>query len=142
MARKHAFVVALFLGLAAAVGGFAAIKTAALGQPQAKASASTNQSAALLRRTRILDRQEVALRRAITKRPPRLPKVPRFAPVSIPRPSTPAQVATASTAAAAPAPQTTVRYVRPAPVIVTKHRAGGGEHESEHQDPEHGGGDD
>lgn len=140
MARKHAVVVALFLGLAAAVGGFAAIKTAALGQPQARASASTNESAALLRRTRILDRQEVALRRAIAKRPPRLPKVPKFAPVSIPRPAVPAQVATASSAAAAP--QTTVRYVRPALVIVTKHRAGGGEHESEHQEPEHEGGDD
>ena len=144
MAKKHAFVVAVFLGLAAAVGGFAAIKTASLGQPQAKASGSTtSQSAALLKRNRILDRQEIALRRALAKRPPKLPKVPKFKPVSIPHASAPAQIASGPAPAAAPAPaQPTVRYVRPAPVIVTKHRSGESEHESDHHESEHEGGDD
>ncbi|HSB39493.1 MAG TPA: hypothetical protein VLD13_10435 [Gaiellaceae bacterium] len=145
MAKKHAIVVALFLGLAAAVGGFAAIRTASLGQPQAKASTPTSQSAALVKRSRILDRQEIALRRALAKRPPKLPKVPKFKPVSMPRAPAPAQVASApAPAASAAAPQATVRYVRPAPVIVTKHRSHEGDdgHESDHHESEHEGGDD
>jgi hypothetical protein len=116
MARKHALIVAFALGLAAAVGAVAAIKTAALGQAQAKASNTPSRSAQLLRRTRVLDRQEAALRRALGKRPPKLPSVPRFAPVAAPISASPAAVPTA-------APR--VQYVRPAPVVVVKHRAHG-----------------
>jgi hypothetical protein len=124
MTRKHALLVAFILGLAAVFGGLAAIRTAALGQPQATASTSS-QSAALVKRARILDRQEAALRRALAKRPPKLPKVPTFASSS----------AMASQSASAPS----VRYVRPAPVVVTIHRSH--EHEQEFEN-EHEVGDD
>ena len=127
MTRKHALLVAFILGLAAVFGGLAAIRTAALGQPQASASTSS-QSAALVKRGRILDRQEAALRRALAKRPPKLPTVPTFASSS----------ATAS-AGSGPASAPSVRYVRPAPVVVTIHRSH--EHELELEN-EHEVGDD
>jgi hypothetical protein len=131
MARKHALIVAVVLGLAAAVGAVAAIKTAGLGQAQANASSTPSQSAQLLRRTRLLDRQEAALRRAVVRRPPKLPRVPRFAPVAAPTP------APASPVAAAPPAAPRVQYVRPAPVIVVKHRSHGEDgvgHEAEGSD--------
>ena len=80
MARKHAFLIAIFLGLAAAVGAVAAINTARLGGPQAKAVSAQSQSAQLQRRSRLLNSQAASLRRALAKRPPKLPKVPAFSP--------------------------------------------------------------
>ena len=136
MARKHAFVIALALGLAAAVGGFAAVSTARLGQPQAKASTLAAQSAALAKRTKLLDRQDVALRRALARRTPRLPKMPKFAPVATPPAPARVQAASAPAPAAAPAPVQPVQYVRPAPIVVVKHRSRGDDGTSE------GGGDD
>ena len=136
MARKHAFVLALALGLAATIGAVAAVNTARLGQPQAKASTVAAQNVALHTRARLLDRQEAALKRALAKRPPKLPKVPKFAPVAAPSASAPTQVSSAPGAAAA-APAQRVQYVRAAPIVVVKHRSHG-EHEQEHE----GGGDD
>ena len=133
MARKHAFVLALALGLAATIGTVAAINTAQLGQPQAKASSTVaSQNAALQQRGRLLDRQEAALKQALAKRPPRLPKVPKFAPP----PPAATQIGSAAAPAAAPAAAAPrVQYVRPAPIVVVKHRsgAGDGEHEQEHE---------
>lgn len=132
MIRKHALIVSLILGLAAAAGAVAAVRTAHLGQSSAKATTSTAQTGAqvLLQRQRLLNREEAALKRALSKRPPKLPKVPKF-PAAAPQ----TQLASGSVSAAA-APR--VRYVRPAPIVVVKHRSHGDEHES-HDD---GGGDD
>jgi hypothetical protein len=120
MARKHAVFVSVFLGAAIAAGAFAALRTAHLGQASATTATSKSSLAQLLKRERLLDRQQVALERALAKRPPRLPKLPRFKP----QPPAPA---------AAPAAAPAVRYVRPAPVVVVKHRSGEGEHEHEHE---------
>jgi uncharacterized membrane protein YgcG len=148
MARKHAFILAIALGLAATVGAVAAVNTAQLGKPQAKASTVAVQSAALQKRTRLLDRQEAALKQAFAKRPPKLPKVPKFAPVAMPAPA-PVQVSTppapaSAPPAAAPAPPQRVEYRRAAPVVVVKHRSHDEEGEGEHSDDQErsGGGDD
>ena len=134
MARKHAFVIAIFLGLAAAIGAIAAIDTARLAGPQATAGSTQPQSAQLQKRSRLLDIQAASLRHALAKRPPQLPKVPVFA-----RAGTSGSSRTPA-AAAAPAPR--VQFVRPAPVIVVTHRSHeGGDDEGEH-DEEGGGGDD
>lgn len=122
MARKHAFLIAIFLGLAAAIGAVAAINTARLGGPQAKAVSAQSQSAQLQRRSRLLNSQAASLRRALAKRPPKLPKVPAFSTAGTP----------VSTRTSAPAPR--VQYVRPAPVIIVKHRS--------HEGDDHEGGDD
>ena len=129
MPRKHILVVALALGLAAAVGTAALTNTVRLGQ----ASGSSGKAADRLvaKRAAQLDRFEASLRRQLQQKPPALP--PR------PKPVTPV-VAPAPTAAA---PTQRVVYVRPAPIVIHKHRAGG-EHESEHESEhgEGGGGDD
>jgi hypothetical protein len=95
MSRKHAFVISIALGLAAIVGATAAFRTARLG---ASAAVTKPAATSLSARSQALDRQEAALRRALVKRPPKLPAVPSV-PASPTRP--------------APAP-TTVRVVQPA----------------------------
>jgi hypothetical protein len=150
MARKHAFILAIALGLAATVGAVAAVNTAQLGKPQAKASTVATQNVALRKRTTLLDRQEAALKKALTKHPPKLPRVPKFAPVAMPSAPAPVQVAAAPTAAppaaAAPAAPQRIEYRRAAPVVVVKHRShddegeGDGDHGDDHEHS--GGGDD
>jgi hypothetical protein len=137
MARTHAVILSLFLGMAAGAGALAAVQTAHLGQSSsAAASASKTQTGALRARTKLLDRQQAELRRALAKRPPRLPKVPKFAPVAAPAaPQVPAPVSIPASATAS-APR--VRYVRPAPIVVVKHRPHGDDQGDDHE----GGGDD
>lgn len=121
MSRKHAFVISLALGMAAILGATAAFRTAQLGAP----AAVTNPAAtSLSARAHALDRQQTALRRALARRPPKLPAVPAV-PASPTRP--------------APAP-TTVRVVQAASVGSHSGHGeddGGGDH-GEHS----GGGDD
>ena len=83
MSRKHAFVISIALGLAAIVGATAALRTAQLGAPAAVTKpAATSLSAS----AHALDRQEAALRRALARRPPKLPAVPAV-PASPARPA-------------------------------------------------------
>ena len=129
MQRANAFVIALLLGAAVVIGSVAALKTAELKGASAKTAVS---SQALAKRSARLDRAEIALRKALSRRPPKLPEVPHFS-----------AVAGSQSAAAAPAPPRIVRYVRPAPIVVTTHRAGGeGNDSGEHEHEGGGGGDD
>jgi hypothetical protein len=130
MPRITAFVVVLALGFAAVTGTIALTKTVHLGQASAK---STVSAAQIAKRKTQLDRFEASLRAELAKKPPAIPKLPAV-PSSAP----------ASAAASAPAPaasQQRVVYVRPAPIVIHKHRAGGEHEGSEHGDHE-GGGDD
>jgi hypothetical protein len=137
--RTQTLVVALSLGLAAVFGAVALTKTVHLGQ----AAATTPASARLIaKRNAQLDRFEASLRAALRKHPPPVPKLPTL-PVAASAAATPAAT---PAPAAAPAASARVVYVRPAPIIVHKHRAGG-EHESEGSDhgdgsQRDGGGDD
>jgi hypothetical protein len=121
MQRANALVIALLLGAAVVIGSVAALKTAQLKGASARPALSAQ---AIARRNARLDRVQISLRKALARRPPKLPSVPHFPAVSRP-------------AAAPPV----VRYVRPAPVVVVQHRTGG--EEAEHGEREHeGGGDD
>jgi hypothetical protein len=134
MQRANAFLIALLLGAAVVIGSVAALKTSQLGSASAKPSFS---SRALARRGARLNQAEIALRKALARRPPKLPKIPSY-------PAVAAHSATAP--AAAPAAPPVIRYVRAAPIVVTTHRVGGDEAEHEHEsggsDHEGGGGDD
>ena len=112
MPNKHAVVFAVLLALNAVLGTMALTRTLHLGQTSQKV-AQKAASAVIATRTTQLDRFEASLRAQLAKRPPRLPKVPSTATSAVSAPST---------AAAASVPQ--VRYVRPAPIIVHKHRPG------------------
>ena len=122
MARWSILVVALSLAFSAVVGTLALTRTVHLGQAAAKPVAKS----LIAKRTQQLDRFEASLRAQLRHKPPAVPKLP------------PAPVATASPApAAAPVASQRVVYVRPAPIVVHKHRAGG---ESEGYDRGDGGG--
>lgn len=113
MSRKHAFVFAVLLACNAMIATVALTRTVHLGVASHEAS-----SRLIATRTARLDKFEASLKAQLARKPPSLPKKSPHAPVSAP----------ATSAAAAIAPQ--VRYVRPAPIIIHKHRAGG-ESESE-----------
>ncbi len=135
MPRKHTIVVALSLAFAAVVGTIALAKTVHLGQASAKPVSQT----VVTKRTRQLDRFEASLRAALKKAPPAVPKLPPTPVVSTTPAAAPAVSAPIAAPAAAAAPPQRVVYVRPAPIIIHKHRAGG-EHESEGSDQGDGGG--
>ena len=102
MTRINALLIALMIGFAALAGTFAVTRTTHLG-----AAAQKQNAAAIAQRQRQLAAGEAALRKALAASP-----------------------APAKTAAApAPAAQRVV-YVRPAPIVIHKHRAGGGELEA------------
>jgi hypothetical protein len=88
-------VIALVLGVAAALAGFASIRSAHLG-----AAARKTAQAQLAAREARLNRAERALRRALAA-PAAAPAVQRRPP--------------------------RVVYVRPAPIVIHKHRGGGGD---------------
>jgi hypothetical protein len=74
MKRVHTLFIALVLGGAAAAGLLAATRTVDLGQAASPNPASAQAIAA---RAAKLDRLELSLEKALAKRPPKLPKVPR-----------------------------------------------------------------
>jgi len=132
MQRTNAFIIALLLGTAVVVGSVAALKTAELQSASGKPAVSRR---VVAHRSARLNRAEIALRKALTRRPPKLPSIPHYPSVASPQVAAPA-------AAPAPAPRI-IRYVRPAPIVVTTHRAGGdeGDHgEHGHDGGDHGGG--
>ena len=113
MSRRLAIVFVALLAVNAIVGTVALTRTMHLGQAQHRSS-----NALVAKRSAQLDRFEASLHAQLAKKPPALPKLPSAAPAG----------ATTVSATAAAAPR--VRYVRPAPIIVRKHRVGG-EHEGE-----------
>jgi hypothetical protein len=131
MNKAHAAGIALLLTAAAVLGMVAASRTARLGRA-ASASASAKAgatSSALAWRARRLDRIEVALRKSLRRKPPKLPPLPAV------HHSAPAPVASAPATAAAPR----VVYQRPPPIVVVSHRT---HREHESGDAGEGGGDD
>jgi hypothetical protein len=119
MARKHVLLVALVLAVAAIFGVVALARTAHVGA--AAHARTTVSSATIARRGRALDRLELSLRTALAKKPPALPAVPK-----------------AQRGSAATAPRVT--YVRPAPIVVSRPSAAGGEHDHEGGSDDRGGG--
>jgi hypothetical protein len=132
--RTQTLIVALSLAFAVVVGTVALTKTVHLGQA---AAAKPVSKSLIAKRTAQLDRFEASLRAELRKKPPAVPKVPS---TPVAAAAAPAAPSAAAAPAAAPAPAATQRvvYVRPAPIVIHKHRAGG-EHESEGSDHGDGG---
>lgn len=119
MSRIAVVIVALSLAFAAVTGTIALTRTVHLGQAATKHAVS--QSAIAKRRAQ-LNRFEASLRAELRKKPPPVPKVP-------PAPAVSPAPAAASASAAPLASSQRVIYRRPAPIVIHKHRPGGGEHE-------------
>ena len=111
MRKLNVILIAALLALAAVLGTLAASRTVSLG-----ASAKATRASTLEARAKKLYAFEASLDRALARRPPALPVVPK-------------------PAAATPAPR--VVYRRPPPVVVTthaRHDDEGFEHEGEEHD--------
>ena len=114
MNRRNALTISLAAGLAMIAGAVAATKSIQLGHPGTPAQPT---SSLVAKRTSALDRAEARLHAAVARKPPKLPPLP----AAVPSPA----------AGAVPGRQATPRvvYVRPAPRLVTIHRA-----DDEHED--------
>ncbi len=112
MSRLHSTLVAFVLGVAAATGLFAMVRTVRLGQAVAAPKPALIARELAARQAK-LTRWSRSLEQARSKHPPALPKIPKFAPVHIPPPGPPAAPAAAAT------PQVT--YVRPRAVVTYRH---------------------
>ena len=82
MRRPHAFLIALLLGLTVVAAGYAVLRTTSLGMSAKQTAAIPDEQIAA--RKAKLDKVEAALARALAKKPPALPKLPkrRSAPVA------------------------------------------------------------
>jgi len=116
MNRKHAFVLSLLVGVLVVAGTLAATGTVRLGGSSQAASVSDAEIAAQQAK---LDRYEASLKKALKRKPPKLPPLEQ----------------TGTTRPAAAAAQPKVVYVR---AESTAAGTGGGEYEHETGD-EHGG---
>jgi hypothetical protein len=125
VSRIAVVIVALSLAFAAVTGTIALTRTVHLGQAAAKPTVSRS---AIAKRKAQLNRFEASLRAELKKKPPPVPKVP-------PAPAVSPAPAPASSSAAPLVSSQRVIYRRPAPIVIHKHRPGGGEHEgSDHGD--------
>ena len=122
MKKQSAVLIALAVGVAAVFGLVAATRTIHLGSAASKPTKIPD--AQIAARNRALDRMEIALRKELGRKPPKLPALPAAAS------GAPAAASMISAPPAAPQAQRVI-YVRPAPIIRHVARAGG--HESEHE---------
>jgi hypothetical protein len=128
--RRHILFIALMLGAAAAAGVLAATRTVDVGRAASTPRVSDEAVAAGSAK---LDRMERSLRRALERRPPKLPRVPKVSGPS-------------SASARTDSSEVGVVYVRPAPTGVSSSSFDDDddyEHEDGNDDEdEHEGGDD
>jgi hypothetical protein len=112
MRKSHVFVLAVLIAVGSALGTFALTRTTELGV-KARETSTKDVDAAVTARTRQLNALEASLHKALTKKPPALPALPKvkaLPPQPAPRVYTPAPVR-----AAAPAPVRVTRVAAPAP---------------------------
>jgi outer membrane protein TolC len=97
MRKSQAIVIAVLVAVGAALGAFALARTTRLGV-EARQASDRSVDAAVAVRTRRLDSLERSLRRALAKKPPKLPPLPKIqAPPSVPV-RAPVQLAPAASA--------------------------------------------
>jgi len=135
MKKSHVFVLAVLIAVGATLGTYALTRTTELGV-QARTASKKGTDATIAARTRQLNALEQSLHKALAKKPPRLPALPKLkapAPRSAPRVYASAPVTSHApapvivTRAAAPAP--TVSRVKQASAPAHEHQSSGGEHD-------------
>jgi len=134
MKKSHVFVLAVLIAVGATLGTYALTRTTELGV-QARTASKQSTDATIAARARQLNALEVSLRKALAKKPPPLPPLPKVK-AKPPQPAPPVYVS-APVTRSAPAPVTVTRAAAPAPVSQVKqapahesdHQSSGGEHD-------------
>ncbi len=136
MRKSHVVVLALLIAVGSVLGTYALTRTTELGV-QAREASSKDVDAAVATRARQLNALEISLRKALAKKPPALPALPKKVkalPVqSSPRVYTPVPVASTTPARA------TVIRVAAAPRPSASRTSTGRAHESDHGQAPSGG---
>ncbi len=131
MKKSHVFVLAVLIAVGATLGTYALTRTTELGV-QARTASKQSTDAVIAARARQLNALEVSLRKALAKKPPSLPPLPKVKtqpsqpapPVYVSAPVTRSAPAPAAITRAAPAP---VNPVKQAPAHQSEHHSSGGE---------------
>jgi hypothetical protein len=136
MKKSHVFVLAVLIAVGSALGTYALTRTTELGV-QAREASSKDVDAVVATRTRQLNALEISLRKALAKKPPALPALPKKVkalPVqSSPRVYTPAPVSIT------PARATVTRVAAPRSSASRTSARQAPEHESDHERAPSGG---
>jgi hypothetical protein len=129
MKKSHVFVLAVLIATGATFGTYALTRTTELGV-QARTASKKSTDATIAARSQQLNALERSLRKALAKKPPSLPKLPKLkapAPAPVPR-----VYASAPVVSHAPAPVTVTRAAAPAPTVTRVVQASTPTHEGEH----------
>lgn len=133
MKKTHVALLAVLVATAAAIGTYAVTRTTELGV-QARATSGGDVNAVVAARTRRLDAFEAQLRKALAKKPPALPSLPKIEPIQ----AQPRRVASPVIPVVSRPATITVRRAATSPAPTTKHR----EHEDEGSEDEDSEGED
>ncbi|MGA9762117.1 MAG: hypothetical protein WBQ14_06825 [Gaiellaceae bacterium] len=131
MKKSHVFVLATLIAVGATFGTYALTRTTELGV-QAQTASKQSTEATIAARTRQLNALEASLQKALAKKPPRLPALPKVK-AQPAQPSVPAY--TPAPVVSRPAPVTVTRAATPvsqvkqAPAPAREHESSGGEHD-------------
>lgn len=135
MRKSHVVVLALLIAIGSMLGTYALTRTTELGV-QARKASSEEVDAAVATRTRQLNALEISLRKALAKKPPRLPALPKKV-KALPVQSSPRIYAPAPVASIAPARATATRVA--APRASASRTSTGQAHEGDHGQASSGG---
>lgn len=133
MKKSHVFVLAVLIAVGSMLGTYALTRTTELGV-QAREASSKDVDAAVATRTRQLNALEISLRKALAKKPPPLPALPKKV-KAIPVQAAP-RVYTPAPASIAPARSTVTRVAAPRPSASPRQAPA---HESDHERAPSGG---
>lgn len=133
MRKSHVLVLAALIAVGSALGTYALTRTTELGV-KAREASTKDVDAVVTARTRQLNALEISLHKALAKKPPKLPALPKLKkPPTVqvaPRVYAPAPVASVT-----PARVTVTRAAAPAPAATRQAPA----HESDHEQAPSGG---
>jgi len=140
MRKSHVLVLAVLIAVGATLGTYALTRTTELGV-KAREASTKDVDATIAARTHQLNTLEISLRKALAKKPPKLPALPPKVKAPLPQQAAPAPVYTrAPVTAAAPAPVAVTRVATRTQVVSQVKQAPA--HESEHSQSSEGGHDD
>ena len=140
MRKSHVLVLAVLIAVGATLGTYALTRTTELGV-KAREASTKDVDATIAARTHQLNTLEISLRKALAKKPPKLPALPPKVKAPLPQQAAPAPVYTrAPVTAATPAPVAVTRVATRTQVVSQVKQAPA--HENEHSQSSEGGHDD
>jgi len=135
MRKSHVFVLAALIAVGSALGTYALTRTTELGV-KAREASTKDVDAVVTARTRQLNALEISLHKALAKKPPKLPALPKL---KKPQPVQAAPRVYAPVSSVAPPRATVTRVAAPRPPATRTVTSQAPAHESDHAQASSGG---